>query len=75
MGRWDSATLTIGITYVFLVRLIYFDQQDQVSTIVSDAPVEKARPVMFSLKHAVLGYVISASTIFIAAPILAYTED
>ena len=75
LGRWDPATLAIGITYIFLLRVIYYDQQYQVSTIVSDAPVEETRPIEFSLKHAVIGYLISASAIFMAGPILAYTAD
>jgi len=76
--RIGPGTLVIAVTYFCLLRLIYFDQRIAVALEAEMRPEETnvaETEISMTLRHAIIGYVISTAVVFVVAPLLAGTAD
>jgi len=70
--RVSGGSLVLLLTYVLLMRLIYFDEKHAQQLDISEVDEELEPPAM-SLRHAIVGYLACTAAIFGAAPFLAST--
>lgn len=76
LGHVGMGSLAIGVTYVLLLRLVYFDQLHAARETPVDAPLEEPPDYGdLSLRRAIVGYIAATAVIFASAPLLAMVAD
>ncbi len=75
--RVGPGTLAIAVTYLALLRLVYFDQQYAMAETPAEGPkkLRASHNPTISLRRAIVGYVLSTIVVFVVAPSLADTAD
>ncbi len=68
--RISGGSVVLLLTYILLMRLIYFDEK-HAQQLVEDEADEASGPPALSLRRAVVGYLVCTGAIFGAAPFLA----
>lgn len=78
--RWDyyvgPGSVTVGVVYVLLLRLIFYDQMIATQQTGQTPPTGKAdEETQIPLRRAIIGYLVATAVVFFVAPLLAHTAE